>query len=281
MRVADLMQRNVVSVAEDESLGLALQLMLWNEMRHLPVQRAADGAVTGVISERDILRAQQAAGQEVMRRQVRAFMSTPAEHIHPTADVADVAANLVQKRISCLPVLEAGELVGIITASDLLGNLAQYPADRAPPRTGETNTVAAIMRREPLSAHASEPLIDAAARMLNSGIRHLCVLDGDQRVIGVLSDRDLRRVFGNPWHALHRSTLPEAARTRTVGTVMTPYPRTLDRDAPIESAVDALLHERIGALPVVDDADALVGIVSYVDVIRYLWDRDRQLSSVR
>jgi len=55
MKVKDVMQPSAVTVAEDESLGLALQLMLWNEIQHLPVLRPADGRVTGMISDRGIL----------------------------------------------------------------------------------------------------------------------------------------------------------------------------------------------------------------------------------
>jgi CBS domain-containing protein len=43
---------------------------------------------------------------------------------------------------------------------------------------------------------------------------------------------------------------------------------TVSQDAPVTSAIDHLVHERVGALPVVDAVGRLVGVVSYLDVIR-------------
>jgi CBS domain-containing protein len=98
MKVKDVMQRSVATVAEDESLALALQLMLWNDVRHLPVLRPADGRATGIISERDILPAHQRHRDEnVMLRPARDFMVKPPEHIDPNAPLADAAADLAPR----------------------------------------------------------------------------------------------------------------------------------------------------------------------------------------
>jgi acetoin utilization protein AcuB len=272
VKVSEVMQRRVVTVAENEAIGRALQLMLWNDVRHLPVLRPDDERLTGVLSERDILRAhQQLPGEEVLEHAVAEFMTQPAEHIHPNADLADAAADLSTKKLGCLPVLDAGELVGIVAVEDVLAVVAQLPIPR--PASAIDETVAAVMSREALAMREDDRVPDAAARMLRAGVRHLCVVDGEQRVLGIVSDRDLRSVLGDLRVAETASTLPAALAELRLGKVMTPNPRSVQPDAPLSEALDALLVERFGALPVVDAEERLCGIVSYVDLLRRLSDR--------
>jgi CBS domain-containing protein len=53
-----------------------------------------------------------------------------------------------------------------------------------------------------------------------------------------------------------------------VSTVMTTQPMTVAPDDDLTDAIELLLTEKIGAIPVVDEAEGLVGILSYVDVLR-------------
>jgi CBS domain-containing protein len=273
IRVRDVMHPLVTTVAEDESLALALQLMLWTDVRHVPVLRAADGRTTGVISERDILRAHQRYGEAVMGEPVRTYMRSPAVTIAPDAELADAASQLATKRLGCLPVMDRDELVGIITASDVLSSVARA-ADREAviEETGEAQ-IASIMYPKPLLAHPSDSLILAVERMLEARVRHLCVVDGEQHLLGIISDRDLRRVMGDPRTALRSARRRASLESATVGRAMTPSPRALTPDEPVAAAVSALLTHRYGALPVVDREERVVGIVSYVDVLRHIAGR--------
>jgi acetoin utilization protein AcuB len=274
MQVQDAMQGQVITAAEDESLGLVLTLMRWSELRHVLVLRPADGKLTGVISERDILRAYQLHPDEnVLARQVREFMVSPPEHIHPRADLTDAAALLATNRIGCLPVVDAGELVGIITISDVLGAMAQFPPQPRQPSASAEPHVAEIMRPDPFSAHPDDPLALAAARMLHENVRHLCVVDGERKLVGILSDRDLRKLMGDPERALRSAQRRVPLAEARVQHAMTASPQTLDPEEPMSAAVVALLAHRFGALPVVDREQHPIGIVSYVDVLKHLADR--------
>ena len=273
MKVREIMQRRVTVIGEDETLALAWQLMLWNDIRHLPVLRSMDGKLTGLLSERDILRAHQAESPAlVARRQVRDFMVSPVDHIHPDAEVADAAADLAVHKLGCLPVVELGEVVGIVTVSDLLATLAQLPASR--PRPNGAAGVASIMYPEPIALHPDDSLLVTAERMLRAGVRHACVVDGEGELLGIVSDNDVRRVLGDARQALEQSH-PKAALSRLkVGDVMTAEPRTVDQEDSIRVALDLLLRERVGALPVVDAGGRLRGIVSYLDVLKHFAGQD-------
>lgn len=95
---------------------------------------------------------------------------------------------------------------------------------------------------------------DAARRLMDEHrIRHLPVV-AEGRLVGMLSDRDVRS-------ATARSSGTIAGR------IMTPNPVTVTSETRIEHAARLMLDARFGALPVVD-GHALIGIVTYTDLLR-------------
>ena len=123
-----------------------------------------------------------------------------------------------------------------------------------------------LMTRAPTTAAADDLLLDAAARMADRNVRHLPVVDGDQHVVGILSDRDVRTAVGDSARPPKRND----ARTHAlrVAHVMTPDVFVVRQDAPFADVVRVFTDQRVGAVPVVDDGDRLVGIISYVDVFK-------------
>jgi len=136
--VADVMRRAVVTVLEHDDLALATQLMLWEELRHLPVVRG--DAVVGVLSERDVVAhvAQVARNGSPSRRTVAEAMHAPVETIGSAASLAEAAARLAVHKIGCLPVVDGGALVGIVTTTDILAANAWLPIAPAPPLPEDT-----------------------------------------------------------------------------------------------------------------------------------------------
>lgn len=123
-----------------------------------------------------------------------------------------------------------------------------------------------VMTEAPIVAHATTTVGDALVQMREAEIRHIPVLERGE-LVGMVSDRDLRT-----WSldALMRSS-PEQAAARLkhrVGALMTGVPITIDAEAGLGDAVDLFLEHRVGALPVIAPDGALVGIVSYLDVLR-------------
>ncbi len=125
-----------------------------------------------------------------------------------------------------------------------------------------------VMTRRPDTVGAEDALGDAAGLMVRGGYRHLPVVDPDGRLVGMLSERDLRARLGSELEGF-----ADAGRqllSDTVESAMRPDPITVGRHAPVREVLEILIDDRIGALPVTDDADRLVGIVSYVDLLAYL-----------
>jgi acetoin utilization protein AcuB len=124
--VKDSMTREIVTLSPDETAGTALALCRERRIRHLPVLK--EGRLVGIVSDRDLRSATPALGdparsaalqeilvEDVMARDVlTALPDDPIEH----------AANVMrEERIGCLPVVEGGELVGILTSSDVMAAL--------------------------------------------------------------------------------------------------------------------------------------------------------------
>src|SRR5579875_3274459 len=116
MLVQDLMQRDVFTLAATDTLDLADDVMRLGRIRHIPV--VADGALVGILSQRDLFRAGLAAIP------IRAVMTTCVFTAHPRTTIQEAVTIMLDKKIGCLPVVEDDRLVGLLSESDCLRYLA-------------------------------------------------------------------------------------------------------------------------------------------------------------
>ena len=119
-----------------------------------------------------------------------------------------------------------------------------------------------IMSAPVLTVEADATLWDAWQLLFVSGLRHLVVLDIGETSLGVISDRVLLAQI---------PATPEHLQSRTVRDVIRPLPHllVLPSDHPTKAA--ALLTEHaVEAVPVVNEAGRLLGIVSESDLVRWL-----------
>ena len=270
MRVKDVMRtRRLAWVGPDDSIAAAIEIMSRASLRDLPVVQHR--RVVGVVGERDLLRHRAQAHGERDEDAVASIMSTPAEVVEPEIDVDVAVALMLEKDVSCLPVVENDELIGLITPADLLALPA--PAAESPSTTWTTTRwspqqeprVEVAMHRDPLTLPPSAPLVEGIGIMVDRGIRHVPVVNDEGHVVGILSDRDVRTAIGDPLEALH-GDLPGVEELKISG-VMTLDVKTVRDTAPLSEAAQHFIDEPIGALPVVDADERLVGMVSYADVI--------------
>ena len=129
--------------------------------------------------------------------------------------------------------------------------------------------IKAFMSGDPVWITSDASALEAFERMLDRGIRHLPVLDGEHRVVGVLSIDDLRAAL--PYSPeLRRPLAPlerEVAREWQVGEIMTHDPETLGPDATLAEAAACMAERRIGCLAIVDETGRLAGLLSETDVL--------------
>ncbi len=130
-----------------------------------------------------------------------------------------------------------------------------------------------IMSDKVTTIRATQSLADAIDALSETNTRHLPVLGDAGQVVGMVSDRDLRSlglVRTPDLQTLGR--LHDRLRT-AVSSAMSADVATVGPQTDVKELIDTMLEAGVGAVPVVDDVtDELVGIVSYVDVLRALRD---------
>ena len=127
LTVAEIMTREPYTLGPDDPLVQARQLMSEHHIRHIPVV-SGDNSLVGLVSQRDVLAAgasnilnrEDAAGDKDSYVALSSIMTSPVQTVEENASLRGTAMQLQKNKLGCLPVLNAGRLVGIITDSDFV-----------------------------------------------------------------------------------------------------------------------------------------------------------------
>lgn len=125
-----------------------------------------------------------------------------------------------------------------------------------------------LMQKDVITLPVGSTLDLAAGLMRVDRVRHIPVVDG-RAVVGLVSERDLLRTAVSTFMSMDPDERERWLGHIAVDDVMTREVLCAHPEAPIDGAVDMMLKERIGCLPVVEDG-ALVGLLSETDCLRYL-----------
>jgi acetoin utilization protein AcuB len=125
-----------------------------------------------------------------------------------------------------------------------------------------------VMTKDPLTLTPNETIGQADELMNTNKIRQLPVVQGKD-LIGIVTDRDIRSFLSG---SLGVEAREEALNTK-VREIMTTEPISVSSDDDLQEAIELMIDEKIGGIPVVDEAEGLVGIVTYVDVLRCFLNR--------
>ena len=126
MNVREQMSRPVISVSPSTSIAAAMKLIRERNIRRLPV--IADGALVGIVSERDLLRAMPSPAtilsvwevpELIERMTVHDVMARPVVVVHPDTPIQEAAQLMVDRKMGGLPVVDDGQVVGMITETDI------------------------------------------------------------------------------------------------------------------------------------------------------------------
>ncbi|MBR9987619.1 MAG: CBS domain-containing protein [Desulfosarcina sp.] len=112
-------------------------------------------------------------------------------------------------------------------------------------------------------------IFKAQEKMAANGIRHLPIVDADNRLIGIVTDRDLRSVM--PYRLIKEKGIAQEREKLAhlkVEDIMTRNPKTISPMYTIQDALLLIQKEKVGAFPVVDDEGKLQGILSVRDLLR-------------
>ncbi len=145
-----------------------------------------------------------------MKHRTVASVMTPAEKVvavRPGTLYKEIARILTEREISALPVLgEGGRVLGIVSEADLLAkeSRSQLPAPTHPPLTpaqararhkAAAATALELMTTPVITITADEDVSEAARRMEEHRVKRLPVIGPDHRLVGIISRRDILRIF--------------------------------------------------------------------------------------
>lgn len=136
---------------------------------------------------------------------VRDVMTKDVATVAPNTELRDVAWLLVDRRISGVPVVEGGRVVGVVSQRDILfkerpsdglhrGVLAWLMDEGDLMLKIDARTAQAAMTAPPVTIGSTRSVADAAALMLDEGVSRLPVVDGHE-LVGIITRHDLVRAF--------------------------------------------------------------------------------------
>ncbi len=240
MQVRDVMTRHVISIASDETVLRAAELMLQNRISGLPVVDAA-GSLVGVVTEGDFLRRGE-IGTQRRRPQWLEFLVGPgrlaADYVHASGrrvqevmssdpltvsedDSLETVVELMERRhVKRLPVLRDGKMVGIVSRANLMHALASLARDTHAPAGDD-----AAIRDRIQATLAKQPWAPQINVVVNRGIAELWGTITDERerqalivatenVAGVSAVRD-HLVWVEPMSGMAFGSPEDEAKART------------------------------------------------------------------
>jgi acetoin utilization protein AcuB len=131
--------------------------------------------------------------------------------------------------------------------------------------------VSELMTRDVIAVDEGATIGEAVSVLVEHGFRHLPIVRG-RRPVGMISDRDLRRVEGMVASSLLASGGSGARGDAAYGAPVTSLAQgdvvAVPESASVREAIDAMLEGHVSSVVVVDERGELAGIVSTVDVLR-------------
>ncbi len=206
-------------------------------------------------------------------------MVTEMVSVQPATTFKKTVQLLQEHRVSALPVADRdGHLLGIVSETDLALKEERQPSAPIPiieaaghrrQRAKARGTRAADFMSTPVATVAPGASLNAAARLLHQhGVRHLPVVDHDLRLIGIVTRRDLLRVFLRPDGDIHHEVAAGVLRA----TFNLPADAVQVEVGDGVVTLAGMVPWRSSAREIVDRVSVLDGVVDVVD--RLSWSHD-------
>ena len=274
--VADIMTNVPIVVEVPGSRSDAINVMVRNKLTGVPVVRAADGMLVGIVSRKDVF-------NHFDEDQLSLIMKKDIITVSPDVSISDVAKIFVEKRIHRIPVVEKGKLVGIITPTDLLDEV----------KNSKTKMKAEdVINTTCVTAYVEDPLSYIVASMRVSKCVAFPVLDAAGELVGIITDRDLFIDQTADKEALtamgldestesligYRNVLPlfyvatdrNIPEERIVKDFMVKDPVTVFKKTSLSDVAKIMKQNDFGQIPVHGNKDELVGMIYDVDILAAL-----------
>ncbi len=255
MQVKDIMT-GPVTIDKSERIDHALDLMEENDLRRLLVTN--DGKLGGIITMRQIARVlgtRKKLGMPATSLHVASGALDAVIKVRPDMDMDD--ATVLLQKTSVLAVMEGEKILGWVRPREILA-------------ATKLNGKASDAMRTPLTANPNDRLAHARRTILDRDVGRLPVVDCG-RLVGIITERDVAKAM-RAFRELNDTSSKQAARIDNllVSDIMTQDVQSVRADTPLEEVKDLILKENRGGLPVLNQKDELVGVITRRSLVDYL-----------
>jgi CBS domain-containing protein len=212
---------------------------------------------------------------------VRDAMTREVTSIGPSTSLSQVVELLDEKGIKSLPVVEEGNIVGIITGGDLLARAgmglrlslhealpAALLAEEIRRLAQEGKTAKDIMTSPVVTISEDEHITKAAALMNEKNIKRVPVLNKKGELVGIISGLDFLELVASGGHSSEIFPGIHGESARTAGDIMFRDVPTVSPDASLNEVVNKILSTPLRRVVVTDDERRILGTIADRDLIK-------------
>jgi len=255
MQIKDIMTPPV-TIDKSERLGHAHDQMEKYGLRRLLVTN--NGKLGGIITMRQIARvlgARKSLGMPASSLHVAAATLDAVIKVLPEMDVDD--AMVLLKKTSVLVAMEGDKILGWVRPREVLGAV-------------NIDGQASDAMRIPLTANPNDRLVHARRMILDRDVGRLPVVDCG-RLVGIITERDIAKSL-RAFRDLNDTASKQHARISNllVSDVMTRDVKSVHAEDPLTEVKRIILTENRGGLPVLNQKDELVGMITRRSLIDYI-----------
>ena len=254
MKVGEVMGE-AITIDKNRKLSDALELMEKNNISSLVV--VDEGEICGIITDKDIIRELGSSKHGKLlpsSLHVSSAMSRKLITVEKDTDIREAAKLMLDNKISSIPVVDNGEIVGIVCAIDIIRTLINSEVP-----------VKEIMSNYVIVVSPEDRVVHARRLMLDNNISRVIVVEKG-KIVGILTEKDVvKALIAFKKHAdkLQFSRI----RNLMVEDVMNQEVITIGEDASVGEAIKLMTENGISGLPVTKDGK-LVGIITKTDILK-------------
>ena len=259
MKVSEIMQTELrdISIDKDRMISDALEIMDKYKSSVLIVTNK--GKLVGVVTEREIadrLGSSRAGKLKASSLHVSSVVEN-IKPISPDTDVEFAAQKMYEAKINGIPVVKDEKLIGLVTYNELTRLCEKV----------KTIPVEKIMSKYPKIISPEDRLVHARNEMFEKNISVLPCINTNGEVKGILSMGMIARAFAEFRESVPAKHQEERLRYILVGDIMKLEPATIKQEEEIGKAANIMLSEGMRGIPILDEKDAFIGIVTKTDMI--------------
>ncbi len=130
-------------------------------------------------------------------------------------------------------------------------------------------TVEDLMIKDILTASMNTTLEEANQMMAGKSIRHILVLDDMERLMGIISDRDIKKFVSPFADSTYATPKDNATLQIPIGSMMSKKLLTITAHQTVKTCIKKMLKNNIHSLPVLDDKGNLVGVITSTNIFEF------------